>query len=99
MTPDTTNTTAANADTLTNIIGNSDVTPSSWNIATNGSSLAVTHSGTLKNISVDLGNSKQCMTIQWTFAAGNAPIPTKDTLEAYSWNELKTIADDISVNG
>jgi hypothetical protein len=99
LTPDTTNSSATNANTITNITGNSDITPSFWNISANNGELAVSHTGTLSNISIDLGNSQQCMTIQWTFANGNDKIQDKDTLEEYSWDELKTIADDLSTNG
>jgi hypothetical protein len=96
---------SSNADVVT--LGDT-VTPSGWTLTkegTDGASLPVKQEGNINNISndLDLSIDQEFMSIHWVFAAGSGdnkePVTIQSTLEAYSWDDLKTIADDISVNG
>jgi hypothetical protein len=67
-----------------------------WEIAS-GATLNVQHSATLSNLSVDLGTPQKFMQLSYTFSAVDNVVPT--SLEEYSWSKLKTVANDLSVNG
>jgi hypothetical protein len=91
----------------------SDAIPNGWDLSKVGDSnanLPIKHEGSISNVadSLDLSIDREFMSIHWVFAAGSsnatsgnsaATVALQDSLEAYSWDDLKIIADDISANG